>query len=142
LTQPSQPRSSHDVYESSREAQTIIDEWLKSERERIRARAKAHARMRYSQFKKTDYFKSTDTRQNQIVASMAIAVGFFVLIGSVQGTLKVIAENEELKNINYIGSFVIIFIVGLILIGVGSARLLSPILKKWKKRKKESISSL
>lgn len=128
--------SSSEAYESSREAQAIIDEWLKSERERIRARAKAHARMRYSQFKKTEYFKSTDTRQNQIVASMAIAVGFFVVIGSVKGTLKVIAENEELKNINYIGSFVIIFIVGLILIGVGSARLLSPMLKKWKRKEK------
>jgi len=135
LTQDSAPRSSRNVYESNREAQSIIDEWLKAERERIRARAKAHARMRYSQFKQTEYFKATNTRQNQIVATLAIAVGIFVVVGSVQGTLKVISENEELRNINYIGSFVIIFIVGIILIGVGSARLLSPLRKKWQKKK-------
>jgi hypothetical protein len=136
LTQESTPQSSHTTYESNLEAQAIIDEWLKAERERIRARAKAHARMKYSQFKQTEYFKSTDTKQNQIVATLAIAVGIFVVVGSVRGTLKVIAENEELRNVNYIGSFVIIFIVGIILIGVGSARLLSPLHKKWQRKKR------
>jgi uncharacterized membrane protein YidH (DUF202 family) len=132
LTQP-QPSTTNysSTYNSNLEAQAIIDEWLKSERERIRARARAHARMRYNQFKKTEYFKATDTHQNQIVASLAIVVGFFVIVGSVNGTLKVIAENEELRNINYIGSFVIIFIVGVILIIVGTTRLLGPLRKKW-----------
>ncbi|HPO65242.1 MAG: DnaJ domain-containing protein [Bacteroidales bacterium] len=136
LTQASVSPSSRDYsYESNREAQAIIDEWLKAERERIRARARKHARMRYSQFKQTEYFKATDTRQNQIVASMAILVGIFVVIGSVKGTLKVITENEELRNVNYLGSFVIIFIVGIILIAVGSVRLINPLWKKWHRKK-------
>ncbi len=130
LTQPQGRLYSQYSTAGSKEAQEIIDEWLKSERERIRARARKHARMRYSQFKKTKYFRATDTRQNQVLALVAIFVGFFIIFGSINGTLKVISENEKLRNINYIGSFVIIFIVGMIITTVGFVRLIKPWLKK------------
>jgi hypothetical protein len=117
---------------SNMEAQIIIDEWLRAERERIRERARKHAGMHYSQFKKTDYYKTTEARQNLVVSILAIALGLFVMGGSVLGSIKVLTENDKLRNINYIGSTVVIFIFGLILTSIAVIKLMSSIKKPGK----------
>ncbi len=104
-------------------AQSIIDEWLAAERERIRTKAKMHARMRYEQFKKSSYYKSTEQNQIKTIALLALIVGVFVMIGSVFGTIHVISKNDKFENINYIGSSVIIFIVGVVLTSVSISKL-------------------
>ncbi len=121
--------SSYEKQTTNREAQTIIDEWLAKERERIRSRARMHASMRFNQFRKTPYYKATETKQIQIISILAIIVGIFVIFGSILGANKVISENEKLDTISYIGASVMITIVGIILVIVGFTRLISSLKK-------------
>lgn len=97
------------------EAQTVIDEWLMAERERIRARAQRHAGMKYRNFKKTRIYRESDDTFTNRLAIFSLFLGIFIMVGSVIGTINNYNENPYQMTKSYIGSAIVIFLLGVVI---------------------------
>ena len=64
-----------DSYETS---QSIIDAWIAAERARIRERARRHSQMKYSNFKKTEIYRTTEILNNTLVIFTLIFRNFCI----------------------------------------------------------------
>jgi hypothetical protein len=104
-------------------AQSIIDAWLISEKERMRARAKKYAEMRYNHFKHTEFYRSTDV-YSKIIGVLSLSLGVVVILGAIFGTLRETNSDPELLNLNYLGSAILMFIMGCLLTIFAANRLL------------------
>ena len=113
-------------------AQEIIDAWLKSENERMRKRANKHAEMRFYNFKKSKLFKSSFVMPKSIIYA-SLFFGTFVVIGSLYGTWHQYVEDKRLVNANYIGSAIIVFLMGVVMISFAGNRWAEQ--RKWMRRK-------
>ena len=96
------------------EAQEIIDEWLRKERERIRERARRHASMKYKRFIKTSFYESTDV-YSKVIVILALIFGIGIIAGSIIGTIGAIKKEPKLINFSYLGSAIILFTLGVII---------------------------
>jgi len=98
----------------SNEAQEIINEWLRQEKERVRERARRHASMKYKHFTKTSFYESTDV-YSKVMVILALVFGIGIIIGSVVGTIGAIKKEPRLINVNYLGSAFILLVIGVII---------------------------
>ncbi|HEY9125264.1 MAG TPA: DnaJ domain-containing protein [Bacteroidales bacterium] len=96
------------------EAQEIIDQWLRKERERIRERARQHASMKYKHFTKTSFYESTDV-YSKVIVILALIFGIGIIAGSIIGTIGAIKKEPKLINFSYLGSAIILFTFGVII---------------------------
>jgi hypothetical protein len=103
-------------------AQSVIDAWLLAEKERMRARAKKYAEMRYNHFKQTEFYRSTDI-YSKILGFLYLALGLCVIIVVIFGTISEIKTNPLLLNFSYLLSAFIMFIMGSVLTGFAASRL-------------------
>lgn len=95
-------------------AQSVIDEWLKAERERIRARANRHASMRYSNFKKTKFYRTTVILNNSLYIG-TLLLGISVFFGAVLGTWRQFIINYQDVDSNYVASAILVGILGILM---------------------------
>jgi hypothetical protein len=99
-------------------AQIIIDLWMKSEREKIRERAKKYADYKFSRFKFTKIYRTT-TFLTRWIAIGTFIFGIIILFDAAKSTIKVISKYEQV-GFSYIASSFIIILLG-VLITVYSA---------------------
>jgi len=97
-------------------AQSVIDAWLIAERERMQARARKHASMRYGNFKDSDIYRSSDA-YSRTFSIIAFSFGLIIIAGATYGTWSQCNDNPRLINANYIGSAIIVVSFGLIMTG-------------------------
>jgi curved DNA-binding protein CbpA len=110
-------------------SQSIIDAWLIAERERMRARAKKYAEMRYNHFRKTEFYRSTDV-YSKILGVLSLTLGIVVILGAIFGTIREVNTNPNLLNFNYIGSAFLTLILGCIITVYASNHLIVAFRKK------------
>jgi curved DNA-binding protein CbpA len=110
-------------------AQSVIDAWLIAEKERMRARARKYADMRYNHFKQTEFYRSTDV-YSKILGFLYLILGLAVLFVTVSGTINEIKHNPLQFNVSYIASAIMVFLMGCILTGFASNRLIVAFKKK------------
>ena len=108
-------RKAHNIdYDET--AQSVIDAWILQERERIRARARKYANMRYKNFTRTKEYKATAVLSN-ILSFAAFLLGLSVVIGSVYGTYSRWLQNPLFVDSQYIVSSFFVFFIGVIMTG-------------------------
>lgn len=114
---------------SEETAQSIIDAWLIAEKERMRARARKHASMRYRQFRETQLYQSSDIFSKALII-VSLLLGFFIITGALYGTWHQWKENARLINAGYIGSAIIILFIGCLMLGYALTKCISLFRKK------------
>ena len=102
--------------ESYETSQTIIDAWIAAEQARIREQARRYSQMKYSNFKKTEIYKTTIILNNTL-NYFNLLLGLIVLFGSIYGSWSEIKRSPLYLNPSYIFSTLIICSIGIIMIG-------------------------
>ena len=92
-------------------AQSIIDAWMASERERIRNRANLHADMKFRHFKKTKIYRTTEILTNYLNIG-TLLLGIIVFFGAIYGTWMQLFSEPVIDATN-IASAVIVGILGI-----------------------------
>ena len=106
-------RKSHTIdYDET--AQSVIDAWILQERERIRARARKYAKMKYRNFTRTKEYKATAVLSN-VLGFASLLLGLSVTIGSIYGTYNRWQENPIFVDGSYIASSLLVFFIGVIM---------------------------
>jgi curved DNA-binding protein CbpA len=100
--------------EFNNEAQSVIDAWIIQERERIRARARKYAGMKYNQFRGTKEYRTTRVISNFFNVGI-LFIGICIILGAVFGTYQRWKESPNQVNASYIASAVIIASMGLLI---------------------------
>lgn len=114
----------------------IVEEWRKYRQDRSRQRAQFYARKSYSQFKNTNYYKSTKILNGApIIFNFSIAL--MVLVFTVTGYIFKIHDPVPGEEASNLLSFILLLVISLILLGVSFLYLKSyiEICKKSRKKK-------
>jgi curved DNA-binding protein CbpA len=97
-------------------AQSIIDAWMASERERIRNRAKQHADMRFRKFRKTKIYRTAEILTKYLNIG-TLLLGIVVFTVSMFGTWQQThLYNRYNIDFSYIASAVIVGLLGICMI--------------------------
>jgi hypothetical protein len=92
-------------------AQSIIDAWMASERERIRKRANSHADMKFKNFKETKIYRTTEILTGYLNIG-TLLLGITVLFVTIYGTWQQLSLEQDI-DLTYIASAVIVGILGI-----------------------------
>jgi curved DNA-binding protein CbpA len=95
-------------------AQSIIDNWLIGERERIRNRANNYANMKFRNFKKTKIYRTTEILTNYLNI-IILFFGILVFFGSVFGTWKQLSTRPKDIDFTYIASAFLVGLLGILI---------------------------
>lgn len=104
-------------------AQSIIDAWMASERERIRNRANQHANMKFRNFKKTRIYRTTEILTNYLNIG-TLLLGIIVFFGAIYGTWVQLSSEPDI-DATYIASAVLVGILGICMISYSVYKIIS-----------------
>jgi VIT1/CCC1 family predicted Fe2+/Mn2+ transporter len=104
------------------DAQSTIDAWLIQERERIRARARKHANMKYRNFRGTKEYKATNYGIN-FFSIFTFIIGTVIVFTAIFGTYIQYQINPLQMSPSYIISAIIIGIMGVAITSFSGYRL-------------------
>jgi len=96
-------------------SQEIIDAWLIAERERMRARAKKYADMKYRNFKKTEAYRAA-LKIDHSLQIAGLILGSFVIGGCFFGVWSQWKSNPLIVDANYIARGLIASLVGFMMV--------------------------
>jgi curved DNA-binding protein CbpA len=113
-------------------AQEIIDAWLAGERERMRARAKKYADMKYRNFKKSETYRAT-LKMDYSLQYAGLVLGCFVIAGCFWGVLSQWKSNPVFVDAGYIIRAIIASLVGFMMLSFSGYKILERLTKKKKK---------
>jgi curved DNA-binding protein CbpA len=110
------------VNDYSNAAKDIIDKWLASERERIRARAAKHAGMTFRKYKNTSTYRATEIMNNSLYYG-TLLLGMLVMFGPIFGAIYQFGKNPLAIDSIYLTNSFIVFLVGIIMTGYSTFKL-------------------
>ena len=103
------------IIEYNETAQSIIDTWMASERERIRKRANNYASMKFRNYKKTKIYKTTEILTGYLNIGTLI-LGLIVIGGAIIGTWQRVSSGIEQADFSNLAIAVIVSLLGVLMI--------------------------
>ncbi len=101
--------------ENEETAQDIIDAWLAGERERVRARAKKYADMKYRNFKKSEAYRAS-LKMDYSLQIAGLILGSIVIVGCILGIWSQWKSNPVFVDAGYIIRSMIVSLVGFLMV--------------------------
>lgn len=114
-------------------SQDTIDAWLAGERERMRARAKKYADMKYRNFKKSETYQATLKVDNSLQVA-GLILGSIVIAGCFLGVWSQWKSNPIFVDASYIIRSLIASLVGFMMVSYSGYKIFSRLKLKNRKR--------